>query len=94
MRSIRFAKRLVWPPAKDSLATLDISAPERIDLSSLPISIENSETIPTPPTQAVEMRQNCSPRGSASISFRMEAPVVVKPETLSKKAFTRVNSRP
>jgi len=42
----------------------------------------------------VEALQNNSPLGSASTSFRMLAPVVVKPETLSNSAFTSVNSPP
>ena len=50
--------------------------------------------MPMPPTQAVEMRQSCRPRGRASMSFKMEAPVVVKPDTLSNRAFTSVNSCP
>ena len=73
---------------------LDISALESVDLSARPVSIENRVTMPMPPTQAVEMRQNRSPFGSASMSFRMEAPVVVKPEMLSKRALTGVNSPP
>ena len=95
MASIRWAKLLLRSPAKGSRATLEISAPERVDLSSRSrMSIENRVTMPIPPTQAVEMRQSCSPRGRASMSFRMEAPVVVNPDTLSNSAFSRVNSRP
>ena len=55
---------------------------------------ETKVTIPIPPIQAVAMRQNCMPSGKASMSLRMEAPVVVKPDTLSKKALTTVNSPP
>ena len=58
------------------------------------MSIENRVTMPMPPTQAVEMRQSCNPRGKASISLRIEAPVVVKPDTLSNTALIKVNSRP
>ena len=50
--------------------------------------------MPTPPTQAVETRQNSMPLGRLSISESMEAPVVVNPDTLSKKAFTGVNCPP
>ena len=51
-------------------------------------------TTPIPPIHVEDMRQNCSPRGSTSISFRIVDPVVVKPETLSNQAFTRLNSPP
>ena len=77
-----------------SRATVEISAPARIDLSIRTASIEKRVTIPTPPTQAVEMRQNWMPRGSASTFLRMEAPVVVNPDTLSKRALIGVNSPP
>ena len=93
--SIRFAKLLLRSPANGSRATSEISAPESVDLSSLSrMSIENRVTMPMPPTQAVEMRQSSNPRGRPSILFRIEAPVVVKPDTLSNKAFSRENSRP
>ena len=42
---------------------------------------ETKVTIPMPPIQAVAMRQNCMPSGKASMLLRMEAPVVVKPES-------------
>ena len=41
---------------------------------------------PMPPIQWVKLRQNSSPRGSASTSVRMLAPVVVKPDTVSNTA--------
>ena len=41
---------------------------------------------PMPPTQWVKLRQNRPPRLRGSTAVRMEAPVVVKPETVSKKA--------
>ena len=41
---------------------------------------------PMPPTQWVKLRQNSSPWLMASTSVRMEAPVVVKPLTVSKNA--------
>ena len=43
-------------------------------------------TIPIPPSQCVKERQNRSDLGMASISVRIEAPVVLKPEQDSKKA--------
>ena len=55
---------------------------------------ENKATIPIPPIQAVDIRQKRSPGGSPSMSFKIEAPVVVKPDTLSKRAFMKVNSPP
>ena len=76
-------------------ARVEMVEPDSLDWSARPnIRRENRVTIPIPPTQAVAIRQNWSPRGSASMSVRMEAPVVVKPETLSKSAFTRLKSPP
>ena len=43
---------------------------------------------PMPPIQWVNRRQNMQPRPMASISVRMLAPVVVKPDTVSKNAST------
>lgn len=40
---------------------------------------------PMPPIQCVKLRQKSRQRDSASISVRIVAPVVVKPETVSKK---------
>lgn len=90
MRLVKLPKR----PEKPSLATLEISAPESLDLSELPIIMENSVTIPMPPTQAVDILQNFNPLGRASTSFKMDAPVVVNPETLSNRAFIGENSFP
>ena len=42
---------------------------------------------PMPPTQWVKSRQNMQPRLMASTSVRMLEPVVVKPETVSNRAF-------
>ena len=94
MVNIRLAKLLVRLPANASKATSEISEPDSTDLSMPLVSIENKVIIPIPPTQAVDMRQNCSPRGRASISFNIDAPVVVKPETLSNMALIGVNSLP
>ncbi len=44
-------------------------------------------SIPMPPTQCVKLRQNSTLIGRASISESIVAPVVVKPETVSKKQF-------
>ena len=41
---------------------------------------------PIPPTQWVKLRQYISPFAICSTSGRMEAPVVVKPDTVSNKA--------
>ena len=43
---------------------------------------------PIPPSQWVKDRQNSSPMGSPSMAVRMVAPVVVKPEMVSKKQFS------
>ena len=51
-------------------------------------------TTPIPPIQHVVMRQNCSPCGRSSTSLRIDAPVVVNPETLSNHAFIIENSPP
>ena len=48
-------------------------------------AIRNTST-PMPPIQWVNMRQNISPRGMASISVRMVAPVVDRPEAVSNRA--------
>lgn len=45
-----------------------------------------STTMPMPPIQWVRERQNRIERGSASMSRRIEAPVVVNPDMVSKKA--------
>ena len=47
-----------------------------------------------PPTQWVKLRQNRMPRFSDSTSVRMVAPVVVKPETVSKKQSTKLSMEP
>lgn len=41
---------------------------------------------PMPPMKTVKLRQKRTERGSDSISERMEEPVVVKPEAVSKMA--------
>ena len=46
-------------------------------------------TIPNPPIHCVIERQKSSPWGSTSTSSMMDAPVVVKPEIVSKKAFVK-----
>ena len=92
--SIRLAKLAFFAPANDSRATLDISAPDKVVLSDLSVSMENRVTIPMPPTQAVDIRHSCRPFGKAYMSFKIEAPVVVKPDTLSKMALMGVNSPP
>ena len=51
------------------------------------MAMTNTST-PMPPTQWVKLRQNRLPRLSGSTAVRMDAPVVVKPETVSKKAST------
>ena len=57
------------------------------------IAMTNTST-PIPPTQWVKLRQNSTPRPRGSISVRMLAPVVVKPETVSKKASTKWGMSP
>ena len=43
---------------------------------------------PIPPSQWVKDRQNSRPMGRPSMAVRMVAPVVVKPEMVSKKQST------
>jgi hypothetical protein len=43
--------------------------------------------IPIPPIQCVKLLQNKMDFGSASMSVKMEDPVVVNPDADSKKAF-------
>lgn len=50
--------------------------------------------IPIPPIQWVKLRQNKMDFGSASISVKMEDPVVVKPDTDSKKALVKKGMAP
>ena len=89
------AKNSLRSPGSSSRAIREISAPDRVDWSERPtIRREKSVTIPTPPTQAVAVRQNRRPWGSDSMSVRMDAPVVVKPDTLSKRALTKLKSPP
>ena len=49
---------------------------------------------PIPPSQWVKDRQNSSPMGSPSMAVRMVAPVVVKPEMVSKKQSINGPNRP
>src|SRR5574344_1215956 len=42
--------------------------------------------IPKPPIQWVKLRQNSMPCDNSSILFKIEAPVVVKPDMVSKNA--------
>ena len=57
-----------------------------MERSLLPESMVMNTSTPMPPTQWVKLRQNSSPWLMASTSVRMEAPVVVKPLTVSKNA--------
>ena len=58
-------------------------------------SMSNTKSItPIPPIQWVAERQKRMPFGRDSISVSMVAPVVVYPDTLSKKALAKVNSPP
>ncbi len=45
-----------------------------------------SRIMPRPPIHCVRLRQKSSPLGRDSMSLMMEAPVVVKPDMVSKKA--------
>ena len=47
-----------------------------------------------PPIQCVKLRQNSMERDMASTLLRIDAPVVVKPETVSKKASTKFGISP
>ena len=47
-----------------------------------------STSTPIPPSQWVKDRQNSRPMGRPSMAVRMVAPVVVKPEMVSKKQST------
>ena len=51
-------------------------------------------TTPNPPMKWVDDLQKIRLFGRASISFNIDDPVVVYPETLSNQAFTKVNSPP
>ena len=57
------------------------------------MAMTNTST-PMPPTQCVKLRQNSRPRSMVSTSVRMLAPVVVKPETVSKKLSIKLGIAP
>ena len=57
------------------------------------IAMMNTKT-PIPPIQCVKLRQNSSPWLMRSTSHRMEAPVVVRPLTVSKKASANAGISP
>ena len=50
--------------------------------------------MPMPPIQCVILRQKRTPWGTASTSRRMDAPVVVKPDMVSKKALVKSGIAP
>ena len=50
------------------------------------VTARTNTRTPIPPIQWVKLRQNRIPRGKCSTAGRMVAPVVVKPETVSKNA--------
>lgn len=52
------------------------------------------KTIPKPPIQWVIERQNISPCGKLSMSSIIVAPVVVKPDMVSKKASVKSGMYP
>ena len=54
----------------------------------------DSTMMPMPPIQCVRLRQKSRPCGTASMSVRMEAPVVVKPDMVSKKASVKLGIAP
>ena len=57
------------------------------------MAMTNTST-PMPPTQWVKLRQKRMPRFRLSTSRRMLAPVVVKPETVSKMQSTKLSIDP
>ena len=50
--------------------------------------IITNKTIPSPPIQCVKLRQNRIDYGRDSTSGKIDAPVVVNPDTVSKNAST------
>lgn len=56
-------------------------------------AMTNTRT-PIPPTQCVRLRQKSGPFSRASTSLNMVAPVVVKPETVSKKQSKKLGMEP
>ena len=63
--------------------------PERLGITAT-----ISTSTPMPPIQWVKLRQKSMEWDMASTSRRTEAPVVVKPETVSKKASTKLGISP
>ena len=51
-------------------------------------------TMPSPPIHWVSERQKSSPCGRASTLSMMVAPVVVKPDIVSKKALVKSGTQP
>ena len=49
---------------------------------------------PMPPIQCVKQRQKFIPMGSASMSVSIVEPVVVNPDTISKKALSNLGIQP
>ena len=62
----------------------------RLTLPSLSFgsSASISTRMPMPPIHCVSARQSRMPRGRSSGEEKMDAPVVVRPETVSKRAST------
>ena len=69
-----------------------LSARSRCMVKPLPPSLgataSRNTSTPMPPTQWLKLRQYRMPRGRLSTSDKMDAPVVVKPETISNRAST------
>ena len=57
------------------------------------IASRNTRT-PMPPSQWLKLLQYRMPLGSPSTAGSMEAPVVVNPDTISKKASTKSGMTP
>ena len=69
-----------------------LSALSRCMLSPLPLlrgmMARTNTSTPMPPIQWVKLRQKSKPRHRPSMLVRMLAPVVVKPDAVSKTAST------
>ena len=65
-----------------------------LPLSVLGTMASRNTRTPMPPTQWLKLRQYIMPFGRLSTSGKMDAPVVVKPETISNKASINLGMAP
>ena len=75
---MRGVKRSVWGPGASARSNCMPPTPSKGRIATA------NTNIPMPPNQWVKLRQNRIPCGKCSISVRIVAPVVLKPDIDSK----------